>query len=59
MDTGVKVNHTLANHFAKKPKTIDMSDADSEPSDSEPSDSEPSDAEPAESSDLHLSSDED
>ena len=54
MDTGVKVNHTLANHFAKKPKTIDMSDADSEPSDSEPSD-----AEPAESSDLHLSSDED
>ena len=46
MDTGVKVNHKLAAHYAKKPKnTINMSD--SELDDSEPSDS-----------DLNLSSDE-
>ena len=48
MDTGVKVNHTLAGHYAKKPKNT-ISESDSEPSDSEP---------PCETSDLDLSSDE-
>ena len=43
MDTGVKVNHTLAGHYAKKPKNT-ISESDSEP--------------PSETSDLDLSSDE-